>query len=524
MAVMLVTAEQMRSLDRRTIEDFGVPSFTLMQRAAAGAAEVLRRRFAPAQRRRILVVAGKGNNGGDGMVCARLLARRGTSVTVALLARPEDLKGDAARAFRELRETNVAILTNVDPRQLVSLLPQSTLLVDALLGTGLNAPAQGAMADAIVAMNSSGRPILSLDVPSGLDSDCGAPQGVAVCASATVTFGLTKVGQVIYPGRAFVGQLEVVDIGIPEVAVGDVSPKSWLLEPVDIARRLPVRAPTAHKGTCGHVLVLGGSVGRTGAARMAAEAALRAGAGLVTLAGPASLHATLAAHCPEVMTFPLPDEDGNLRFDEGALRRALEGKNAVVLGPGMGTSDECLRVVRFILERPDLPVVCDADGLTLLARLPGAADYKRPYLVLTPHPGEFSRLTGKAVAEIQATRPRLAREFAAQRGCTLVLKGATTLVTEEGGTLWVNPTGNPGMASGGMGDVLAGLIGGFIAQGLRTVDASLVAVFVHGSAADALSRDYAAVGYLATDVARAVPRQLDALRGYQESLVKRPSA
>ncbi len=521
MAVPLVTAEQMRSLDDRTIHDFGVPSFTLMQRAAAGAAEVLRRCFAPQQRRRILVVAGKGNNGGDGMVCAQVLARKGASVTVALVAQARDLKGDAARALMQLRGKKISLVPGVEPSRLSALLSQATLIVDALLGTGLNAPVRGPLADVIEGLNSSGKPIFSLDIPSGLNSDSGVPQGVAVCATATVTFGVTKIGQVVYPGRAFVGRLEVVDIGIPEGAVDAVFPKSWLLEPADVARRLPQRAPTAHKGTCGHVLVIGGSLGRTGAAKMAAEAALRAGAGLVTLAGPASLHATLASHCPEVMTFPLPDFGGQLCFDEEALRHALEGKDVVVVGPGMGTSHDCTRILQFLLERSDLPVICDADALTLLARLPAAG--KRANLVMTPHPGEFARLTGKSVADIQGNRPLLAREFAVERGCVLVLKGATTLIADDDGTLWVNPTGNPGMASGGMGDVLAGLIGGFVAQGLLPNSASLVAVYLHGLAADALSQNYGAVGFLATEVAREVPRQRDALRHYGESLLKPPS-
>lgn len=513
MAVLLVTGEQMRSLDRCTIEEFNVPSFTLMQRAATGAVKVLRQRFSPRQRRRVLIVAGKGNNGGDGMVCARLLAGKGTSVTAALIARAEDLRGDAARAFRGLRGTGVSIITEAGPNQLPSLLSEATLVVDALLGTGLNAPVTGVLAEVITALNSSGKPILSLDIPSGLDSDSGAPRGVAVQATVTATFGFPKIGQVVYPGRAFVGELEVIDIGIPEVAAENVAPRAWLIEPVDVARRLPVRAPTTHKGNCGHVVVIGGSLGRTGAAKMAAEAALRAGAGLVTLAGPASLSASWASACPEIMTAPLPDHSGNLSFDEAALHRTLEGKDVVVVGPGMGTSEACLRVLQFVLERSDLPVVCDADALTLLARFPVAQVARRPNLVLTPHPGEFARLTGKSVAEIQSNRPIVARDFAMEQRCVLVLKGATTIIADGDGTLWVNPTGNPGMASGGMGDVLAGLIGGFLAQGLSGVSASLVAVYVHGAAADTLCREYAAVGYLATEVARQVPREVNALRG-----------
>ncbi|GIW45835.1 MAG: bifunctional NAD(P)H-hydrate repair enzyme [Candidatus Binatia bacterium] len=513
MPIRLVTAQEMRALDRAAIEKFGIPSFTLMQRAATGAADILRRTFSRDERRRILVVAGKGNNGGDGMVCARLLARSGSAIRVALMASPRELKGDAARAFEELGGTRVGVATDVGIRELGQMLTEATLVVDALLGTGLNTPVTGRFAEAICAMNGSGKPIFSLDVPSGLDADRGIPLGVAVCAAATVTFGLAKLGLFVYPGRAFSGKLHVVDIGIPEPALGEISSKAWALEATDVARRLPVRPPTAHKGNCGHVLVVGGALGRTGAAKMAAEAALRAGAGLVTLAGPATVQHVSAAHLPEIMTVGLPDTGGALRFDERALSTALEGKNAVVVGPGMGTSEDCERIVKWFLERPGLPIVCDADALTCLSRASEWASLKRAQVVVTPHPGEFSRLTGHPVAEVQGNRPALAREFATRHTCTLVLKGASTVVAEENGTLWVNPTGNPGMAAGGMGDVLAGLIGGFLAQGLRPVDAAIVSVFIHGASADALSREYAAVGFLATEVAREVPRQLHALRG-----------
>ncbi|MCX8073418.1 MAG: NAD(P)H-hydrate dehydratase [Candidatus Binatia bacterium] len=512
MAIRLVSAAQMRMLDRVTIEEFGVPSFALMERAARGAVKVFHRHFPAESRKRVLIVAGKGNNGGDGMVCARLLAEQGISVSVALLADPGDLKGDAARAYRELVGTAISVVPNINPRELAALLSDATAVFDGLLGTGLNSPVSGALAEAIDLLNGSGKPILALDTPSGLDSDRGIPLGRAVCANVTATFGLPKVGLVVYPGRAFVGRLEVVDIGIPEAAVTRAEPRYWQLEAVDVARRLIHRPPTAHKGTCGHVLVVGGAIGRTGAAKMAAEGALRAGAGLVTLAGPASLQLTLSSHLPEMMTLPLPDRGGQLRFDETALRKALEGKTAVVLGPGMGVSEDGRNFVSFILEKTDVPAVCDADALTCLAELWARGHTRRTNLVLTPHPGEFARLTGIVVPEVQQNRPLLAREFAVRHGCVLVLKGASTVIAEENGTVWVNPTGNPGMASGGMGDVLAGLLGGFLAQGLRAVDAALVAVYIHGAAADSLAQSYGETGYVATEVAREVPRQLHALR------------
>lgn len=512
MPMQLVTAEEMRVLDRLAIDTFGIPSFTLMRRAAAGAAEMILRRFNRPQRRQVLVVAGKGNNGGDAMVCARLLATRRTPVTVALAARPEDLKGDAARAYKELRRAKVQVIPAVDPDALRRLLHKCTLVVDGLLGTGLNAPVVGYIADLIGAMNESGKPVAALDVPSGLDANVGVPLGTAVHAQATATFGFAKLGLVTYPGRAFAGDLTVIDIGIPPEAVERVQPRSWQIEPADVRRRLLVRPPTAHKGICGHVLVIGGTAGHTGAALMAAEAAARVGAGLTTLAGPASLNAVLAAHIPEVMTALLPDDQGRFRFDPAALTTVLDGKTAVVIGPGMGTTEDSALLVRFVLEKSNVPVVCDADALNCIARSPEVLRLASGRCVLTPHPGEMARLTGLSTVDVLQRRPQVAREFATRNRCVLVLKGATSLVVAEDGALWVNPTGNPGMASGGMGDVLAGVIGGLLAQGLRPIDAAIVGVFAHGAAADSLARQFASVGYLATEVAKQIPRELDTLR------------
>lgn len=515
MALRLVSADEMRSLDRLTIEEFGVPSFALMRRAATGAVKALRECFSAPQRRRVLVVAGRGNNGGDAMVCARLLAQsRSHKVRVALAARREELRGDAARAYTEAARARVPVEEAVEAEQLRSLLREASVVVDGLLGTGLNAPVAGYMAELIDAINASGKPVLSLDIPSGLDANHGVPLGSAVIAAVTVTFGFAKIGQVVYPGRQFVGRLHVVDIGIPPEAEERIPARAWQLEAVDVARRLPVRPPTAHKGHYGHVLVIGGSLGRTGAALMATEAAARVGAGLATLGGPASLNTILASRMPEIMTFALPDDGGLLRFEEQSLRAALEQKSAVVLGPGMGVSEDSARIVEFLLTRTQVPVVVDADALTCMSTKLRILEAARGRCVLTPHPGEMARLCNRTTAEIQSSRTRVAREFAAEHGCVLVLKGATTLIADADGTLWVNPTGNPGMASGGMGDVLAGLVGGLLAQGLTPRDAALVAVFVHGAAADALAQTYAPVGYLASEVAREVPRQISALRAW----------
>lgn len=511
--MLLVTAQEMRRLDEHTIEHCGQSGAVLMERAGAGAVDVLLSQFPHVRRRRVVIVAGKGNNGGDGFVMARLLRRHGVRAEVVLLGSVDLVKGDAALALQKMRRARVPLReTAGEIASLCACLDGAALIVDALLGTGLSGTVEGAYAEAIEAMNASGVPIFAVDTPSGLDSDRGVPLGTCVQAEATATFGFAKIGQMIYPGLGAVGALAIVDIGIDPRAVEAVQPRSWLIEANEMARLVPVRAPDAHKGDNGHALIVAGSRGHSGAARMAAEACCRVGAGLTTLAGPASLNPVFSSGAPEVMTAALADRDGQVCFDEPALHTLLENKDAVLIGPGLGTHDDAVRVVRHCLTRTGLPLVVDADALTCVARDLELLRPARGRVVLTPHPGEMARLLGCDVAAVQGDRPGRARDFARKHGCVLVLKGARTLIAAPGGELWINPTGNAGMASGGMGDVLAGLIVGLLAQGLDGAEAARLAVYVHGAAADVLANEQGPVGYLASDVARAVPRRLAALR------------
>jgi hydroxyethylthiazole kinase-like uncharacterized protein yjeF len=517
--MLVVTAAEMREIDRLTIAAHGTPGHVLMERAGTGAAEMLWRRFPPAVRRRTVVVAGTGNNGGDGFVIARELRRRGAGCEVVLLGRAADVRGDAERSLRAFLRGRGRLTEapgGTGPAAVAAALDGSRLVVDAIFGTGLNKDVDGPIAEAIALINACGRPVLAVDIPSGLHADRGEPLGIAVQAEATATFGLPKVGQLLFPGATHVGDLAVVDIGIAPDAVAAVGPKVRLLEPAEVGVLLPPRRPDAHKGDAGHVLVVAGSRGKTGAAVLAAEGAARAGAGLTTLAAPEGARPWVAMQLREVMTASLPEAPDGLFAVPGQaeLGTLLEGRTAVVLGPGIGVAEHTRALVRQLVARCRVPLVVDADGLNCLAGDLAGLRARRAPTVLTPHPGEMSRLTGTATSAVQADRLAAARRLAAETGACVVLKGARTVVASPDGTVAINPTGNPGMASGGMGDVLSGVIGALCAQGLAVADAAALGVYVHGAAADlaAIARG-GQTGILASDVLAALPRALAAAQG-----------
>jgi hydroxyethylthiazole kinase-like uncharacterized protein yjeF len=503
--VIAVSAAEMRALDRWTIEH-GTPGRVLMERAGAGAARVLRERL-HRPRGPAVVVAGRGNNGGDGFVVARRLRRARVPVEVWLAARPEEVRGDAAEmlaAWRRARGTVQPLATQADVAALERRLARAAVVIDALFGTGLNAPVTGVPAAAIEAINACGAPVLAIDIASGLSADTGAPLGVAVCATVTATFGFPKVGQLVHPGVEHTGLLAVVDIGIPAEAVDAVRPRVALLEAQEVGGLLAPRATDAHKGTFGHVLVVAGSRGKAGAALLAAEAATRAGAGLTTLAVPAEVQPACEARVPEVMTAALPDAGAGL--DE-----LLAGRAAVVCGPGLGLGDAARTLVAQVVRHCRAPLVLDADGLNavagthLLRARPGPT-------VITPHPGEMARLAGVDTAAVQADRLGVARRFAAAENVVVVLKGARTIIAAPDGGAAISPSGNPGMASGGMGDALAGVVGALLAQGLTAFDAAALGVFAHGAAGDAVARRRGEVGLVARDVIFELPPMLAAIQ------------
>jgi hydroxyethylthiazole kinase-like uncharacterized protein yjeF len=507
--MLVVTAKEMRELDRLTIEKYGVPSLALMERAGEAIAEALLRRFGKEAKGGVLVVCGKGNNGGDGLVVARRLKNKSIPCEVVLLARQDELSPDAAKNLRAYLKVKGTVFEA--GKNSLALLGQrlkgKKLAVDAILGTGLKEEVRGVYAEAIGTINDSGLPVVAADVPSGLDSDSGRPLGAAIKADMTVALGYPKLGEVIHPGVSYVGELVVADIGIHPGAVEEVRPRAELLEEKDIGRLVPDREPDSHKGTYGHLLAVAGSRGKTGAAILACRAAMRAGAGLVTLAAARALNDIFAASLVEVMTEPLRDntdeEIGTLTDHE--WRRILEKKSAVLFGPGVGVNDSTRSALWWLLRNLDVPLVIDADGLNLLAgdieRLGGA---KSPP-VLTPHPGEMARLIGSDTAKVNSDRVGVARAFAERHRCYLVLKGARTVIAIPAGRVFVNPTGNAGMASGGMGDALAGILGGLLAQGFGVENALKLGVFVHGFAAGRVAAEKGQVGLIASDVIEALP-------------------
>ncbi|HEX7124849.1 MAG TPA: NAD(P)H-hydrate dehydratase [Thermodesulfobacteriota bacterium] len=516
----LVAPETMLRLDRESAAAGGPATPELMERAGRAAFEAICRRFASEWAGRVALLCGPGNNGGDGFVVARHLVSAGArSVRPLLVGRRDQVRGDAARALAALEAAAPGLLAEApDEAALVAALPPAVdLAVDALFGTGLARPLEGVHRRAVEWLNGCGAPVVALDLPSGVHAGTGAVLGVAVRARLTVTFGLAKLGLALDPGASLAGRVEVVDIGHPR-ALLDAAPGDRLLDRDEVApalARLLPRDPAGHKGTYGHVLVVAGAQGTAGAAALAALGALRAGAGLVTVAAPASLRPALETKLWEAMVRPLPEgPDGAL--DASALPLLVElaaARDAVVLGPGLTTRPGAVTVVRELARRVERPLLLDADGLNALGGAEGLAALKGAAgpRVLTPHPGEMGRLLGRTTREVEADRPAAAREAARLSGAIALLKGHRTLVARPDGALAVNSTGNPAMASGGMGDVLSGVIGALLGQGLDAASAAELGAYLHGAAGDLGAEEVGPAGLLATDLAGRLPRVLAAL-------------
>jgi len=509
----ILNAAQMREVDRRTIE-MGIPGIVLMENAGHRVVEFLEETFAPLGAHRIAVLCGKGNNGGDGMVVARQLHTRfrPQALHVVLAGAPEEFRGDAAENYRMLQAAGCPVA-----REITAEMRSATIVLDALLGTGLTGPVAGPMLELIREIN-SGFPlakIVAVDIPSGVESDTACTEGETVRADYTVTFTAPKIGQVLPPNCERVGRLRVAAIGSPpNLYEQDDSIFLSLVEARELAHLFQPRVPWAHKGEFGHVLVVGGSRGKTGAAAMAGIAALRSGAGLVTVASAESAIPIIASHAPELMTEPLPEtEAGSISlgsFDYGRLSRLAESKDVLALGPGLGTHPETVAVVRRLVEEFSGPMVIDADGLNALVGVEfrGAGRLR----ILTPHPGEMGRLTGQSAQEIQADRVGIARSFAIEGKAILVLKGHRTLIASPDGRVRVNPTGTPALASGGSGDILTGAIAGLLAQFPREPElATTAGVYLHGLAGQLGAAQLGEKTLIATDLVRFFPEAMRAI-------------
>ena len=512
------TAAEMRALDQRAMSQLGIPGVRLMENAGRGAAQAILTHFGSQRRKRVVICCGKGNNGGDGFVVARRLKAAGAAVRVFLLAQTSEVKGDSGAmlaAYLKAGGRIQEVTREADLRSLEKALASSDMVVDALLGTGLAGPVTGLYALAIELINRSAKPVAALDLPSGLASDHGRLLGPVVAAVLTTTFAGWKRGLLLYPGAAKAGQVMVVDIGIPDSAARE-GIGTFLLEASDIAPLFPPREPDSHKGAFGRLLVVAGSVGKTGAAALAARAALRTGAGLVTIAAPRSQQPIIAALGMEVMTEPLPETPGqsaSLKAKDRILE-LVSATDALALGPGLSLDPETQNLARELVREVDKPMVVDADGLSALA---GHLDFlkKAPPRCLTPHPGEMARLLDSTVAEVQADRIETVRSFCQRAGGFLVLKGARSVIGEPGGSVFINPTGNPGMATAGSGDVLTGMVGALLARGVDLLAALQASVYLHGLAGDLARDEKGEAGIIAGDILEAIPRAiLKVQRGY----------
>ena len=497
----VLSAAEMREVDRRTIER-GSPGIVLMENAGHRVVEFLAERFAPLSAQRVVVLCGKGNNGGDGMVVARQLFTRfrPQALQVVLMAAPEELKGDAAANYRMLEACGCPVLREIPAES-----RNATLVVDALLGTGVSGPATGKMLEGIREANGGFllAKVVAVDLPSGMPTDTGEPVGEYARADYTVTFTAPKPAQVLPPNCDHIGELIVGSIGSPPELYRDA--RLSVIEPEMFRALLAPRPPSGHKGTFGHVLVVAGSCGKTGAAAMTGISALRAGAGLVTVASAASAIPVIASHAAELMTEPLEETASGGIARNANLASVADGKTVIAMGPGLGREPDIEALVAVALEGFEQPIVLDADAL--VERAAGAPGRVR---ILTPHPGEMARLTGKSTTDIQKDRVCAARSFATERGVTLVLKGERTVIAFPDGRAWINPTGTPALGTGGSGDVLTGLIAGFLAQFPTQPDEAVAAaVYLHGLAGEIGARAMGEKALIATDILQYLPDAME---------------
>ena len=514
----ILMAAEMRDVDRLTIEQAGIPSAALMENAGAGVAGFCAERFPRLLSRRIVVLCGKGNNGGDGFVAARHLRAMGARPEVWLLGKPGESRGDAAANLARWRELSAEI-TQIDCAEewyrSKASLHGAQIVIDALLGTGLQGAVEGWLAEVIADVNAlrPGAKILAVDIPSGLPSDSGEAPGPAIRADFTVTFTAPKRGEVIAPGSDFVGELRVVEIGSPAALV-ESSSKSRLrwLAPDEFTSVPLRRAVAGNKGDYGHALVVAGSRGKSGAAVLCGSAALRVGAGLVTVGTADSALDSVAAHTPELMTAPLAStEAGSIALrsrENGKFAELLKKKTVLAMGPGLTTQPETQEFVRQTVRECSVPLVLDADGLNAFD---GRADELRAHatehLAMTPHPGEMARLAACSIKEVQSNRIGVATRFAAEWNAWVVLKGYQTVIAAPDGRAWINSTGNPGMATGGTGDVLTGMLAGLIAEfgAARWEQALTFGVYLHGLAGDLAAAELGEESLIAGDIIRFIP-------------------
>ena len=513
----VVTAEEMQAVDKYTIETLSIAGRVLMENAGRAVFTSINARWSPLAGKRALVLCGKGNNGGDGLVVARYLREAGVQCEIFLIGLVSELRGDAAANQIVLARLGYSV-QEIQHLETLPDLRRADFIVDALLGTGVRGPLQGLMGQIVTRMNESGRPVIAIDLPTGMNADTGEVAGPCVQAKLTVTLGCRKQGLLFSPGREFAGEVVVAEIGFPEMAFRQVAAEmkvklpTFLLTPEVLTNWMPRRAPDAFKNRVGQILVIAGSRGLGGAARLTALATLRAGAGLVVLAAPETLLPQFEAAAAELIKLPLPEENGIISAAAiESLQDRLQWADVIAIGPGLGVSAGAQRVVKHVLAEFSGAVVLDADALNNLAGQEEAIRRAAGKIILTPHPGELARLTGANKMAIAANPVAVARQTAEALGQVLVLKGAPTVVASPTGEVFINSTGNPGMATGGSGDVLTGIIAGLAGQQLDPLRAALLGVYLHGLAGDCARDRLGEWSLLAGDIVEHLPAAMQKL-------------
>lgn len=509
----VVMVEEMQYIERTAIDTYGIPGAVLMENAGAEVARTLENMLGTLRGKKVCIFSGHGNNGGDGYVAARYLYNAGAKVKIFVLGKTERIQGDAKLHFTIAEKMGIDIIeiqSDRDWDKVRLALVFTEGIIDALLGTGFRGEIRDHYAEIITLINKSQKPVVSVDVPSGLHANTGFVGAYCIKATKTVTFGLPKPGLLLYPGTEYVGTLAVIDIGIPVQLLEDEEIKQNLITEELVRQRIPRRSGDTHKGDNGRITVIAGSEGLTGAAVLSAYGALRGGGGLVTLGVARSLHDIMEAKCTEVMTRPLPETArGVLSLAaQEHIQEMAQKADVLLVGPGLSTGGEITQLVQNLVRCISIPMVIDADGLNALTENIAVVEQAAGALVFTPHPGEMARLTKMPIGDVQANRIEVARTYAQRWGATVVLKGARTVVATADGQVYINITGNPLLATGGTGDVLAGLITGFIGQGLTPEDAAVVAVYIHGRAADVLLHEVGEKGVLAGELLPVIPKIL----------------
>ncbi len=512
----ILTSKEMKEIDSITINEIGIPGCVLMENAGIQIFKAIKEKFPKLEKEKISIIAGPGNNGGDGLVVARHLFNHGITPDIYLLGSKEKVKGDAGINLRITEKISLKIV-EVDTEKIwdkyKEKIIQSTIIVDAIFGTGLTRPAEGLYKRVIEDINKCEGFKVAVDIPSGLSSDTSQLIGPCVKADLTVTLGAPKIAHIFPPAEEWIGELIVAEISIPPFLFENEKLKLELIEKESILSYFKPRKKDTHKGTYGHLFILAGSFGKTGAAVMAGKAALKMGAGLVTIGTPKSCLPIIARSMMELMTEPLAETEEKTLSEE-ALEKVLtllKDKDAILIGPGITTNSSTSALVFSLLEKIDKPMVIDADGLNILASKPEVLKNKKKNIVLTPHPGEFARLLKKTTKEILKNKIEYARDFASNYNVYLILKGYRTLIATPQGKVYVNPTGNPGMATAGSGDVLSGMLGGMIVQEKEFLESVLAGVYVHGLCGDLASQKIGEKSIVAGDLITYLPKAIKSL-------------